>query len=437
MIHRMVEILALAIPLTGLSAACSRAGSRESGWVAEIWMEGEVRTVRTVRGSVWGEPARLVVETSIGGGWDEEGQILGQVVSIATDAERIYVLDMQIPAVRVYDDQGRHLFDIGRAGSGPGEFRQPTSLACDIGSGRLFVRDGSEDRINVFSRDGETLATWRLNIGMQTNRPLVLTSERRLFTPIVIRSVSEGRSDRWAMVECGPQGATGDTLFPPELSFRPAELVAVRNGRIKSTRVPFSPTAVWSMSPRGSMIAGVSGDYRLWIRHCDGRTTVIEKEGQPVPVVPEEKSWHRRVILADMNRWLPGWAWNGPDIPDRKPAFSEIMADRDGRIWILRPGPGQRREECTEDPSDLLTSLQNPCWQDAQMLDVFEESGRFLGEVGLPEGIRLASGPFSPRPHIEGATVVALVEREGGYPAVVRFPMVTSAREDPRSLHPE
>jgi len=43
--------------------------------------------------------------------------------------ERFFVLDWQVPAVRVYDLAGEHLLDVGREGEGPGEFRYPADLA--------------------------------------------------------------------------------------------------------------------------------------------------------------------------------------------------------------------------------------------------------------------------------------------------------------------
>jgi hypothetical protein len=403
-IRTTVLLLALALP--GLAAACSAGGGEGGGWVAEVVTEGKVRTVR---GSVWGAPARLMVEASIGGESEEEGKILGRVVSVAADSERIYVLDMQIPAVRIYDSQGVHLFDIGRAGSGPGEFRQPTSLAIDTGNGRLFVRDGSEGRINVYDRNGGFLETWRLNIGMQTHRPMVLTDEGRLFTPLVVNDPRHGMIGRWGMVACGPHGTTGDTLCPPELPFREAELMAVRNGRIKSSRVPFSSTYAWSMSGSGAMLAGVSEDYRLRVRHPDGRTTIIEKAWQPIPVLPEEKAWHRRAIVADMNRWLPDWAWNGPQIPDQKPAFSDLVSDRNGRIWVVRPGPGECLPGGADDTDDPQAYFMNPLWRDTPLVDVFLETGEYLGRVEVPRGIEW----FLPVPCIDGDSAVAAVEGQG------------------------
>ncbi len=48
----------------------------------------------------------------------------------------------------------------GKKGSGPGEFNVPHSLAMDS-SGRLFVGDRSNSRIQIFDQDGKLLAEWK------------------------------------------------------------------------------------------------------------------------------------------------------------------------------------------------------------------------------------------------------------------------------------
>ncbi len=81
--------------------------------------------------------------------------------SVTVDAEgkRIYVVDIGGVSspnhrVRVFDvGTGAHLQDIGKRGSGPGEFNLPRDLA--IGKeGRLYVVDGGNFRIQVFAADG-------------------------------------------------------------------------------------------------------------------------------------------------------------------------------------------------------------------------------------------------------------------------------------------
>ncbi len=84
---------------------------------------------------------------------------------------RVYAVDLggvssDQHLVRVFDARsGAHLMDIGRRGSGPGEFNLPRDLA--IGKdGRLYVVDGGNFRIVVFDRDGKFLHSFG-SIGKQ------------------------------------------------------------------------------------------------------------------------------------------------------------------------------------------------------------------------------------------------------------------------------
>ncbi|HEX5804030.1 MAG TPA: 6-bladed beta-propeller [Azospira sp.] len=83
-------------------------------------------------------------------------------VTVDADGKRLYVVDIggvssQLHRVRVYDaTNGTHLFDIGKRGSGPGEFNLPRDVA--IGKdGRLYVVDGGNFRVQVFDASGKYL----------------------------------------------------------------------------------------------------------------------------------------------------------------------------------------------------------------------------------------------------------------------------------------
>lgn len=86
-------------------------------------------------------------------------------VTVDPRGERIYVVDIggvssENHRVRVFDARtGGHLFDIGKRGAGPGEFNLPRDLA--IGKdGRLYVVDGGNFRVQVFSADGRFLRSF-------------------------------------------------------------------------------------------------------------------------------------------------------------------------------------------------------------------------------------------------------------------------------------
>jgi len=86
-------------------------------------------------------------------------------VSVDPSGARVYAVDLggvtsEQHLVRVFDAvSGAHLQDIGKRGSGPGEFNLPRDMA--IGKdGRLYVVDGGNFRVVVFDREGRYLQSF-------------------------------------------------------------------------------------------------------------------------------------------------------------------------------------------------------------------------------------------------------------------------------------
>lgn len=83
-------------------------------------------------------------------------------VTVDPAGSRIYTVDIggvtsENHVVRVFDGKtGAHLMDIGKRGSGPGEFNLPRDLAIGL-QGRLYVVDGGNFRVVVFDREGKYL----------------------------------------------------------------------------------------------------------------------------------------------------------------------------------------------------------------------------------------------------------------------------------------
>lgn len=85
-------------------------------------------------------------------------------VAVNADGSKIYVVDTggvdsENHRVRVFDQAGAHLFDIGSRGNGPGEFNLPLMATTDR-EGRLYVTDTGNFRVQVFSPDGELIESF-------------------------------------------------------------------------------------------------------------------------------------------------------------------------------------------------------------------------------------------------------------------------------------
>ena len=104
-------------------------------------------------------------------------------------AGEIYVSDGYGNArVVKYDADGQYALQWGSRGTGPGEFGLPHNLAVDA-TGRVYVTDRDNQRVQVFSADGEFLTEWR-DIG--GNSALFMTSDQQIWTGGTLRNL-EGR----------------------------------------------------------------------------------------------------------------------------------------------------------------------------------------------------------------------------------------------------
>ena len=84
----------------------------------------------------------------------------GRPVSIAHDAEAIYVVDAEAHEIRAFSRAGAFLGALGGKGQGPGEFDTPADL--DARDGRLYVADKFNDRIQILDRKGKYLGGFKV-----------------------------------------------------------------------------------------------------------------------------------------------------------------------------------------------------------------------------------------------------------------------------------
>ena len=78
--------------------------------------------------------------------------VLKRPTGLARDAERgvLYVADTRAHDIKLFADDGSLIGTLGREGSDHGEFNAPTHLA--FASGRLYVTDSLNNRIQIFER---------------------------------------------------------------------------------------------------------------------------------------------------------------------------------------------------------------------------------------------------------------------------------------------
>jgi hypothetical protein len=401
----------------------------DTTWVGTITTEGNVTTVVNESGSVWAAPARLVEEARIGVASGADEYMFGNIVAVYASSDRIYVADDQVPIVRSYDLDGNFVRVIGSAGEGPGEYTAPRFIGGSD-DGRIWV-EARGDRMNVYSAGGELLADFTAE---GSTWPTVVTPDGVVYrTTFGYRDGTTG-APRYAIQGVTEAGRVGEPIEVPNLPYERLTVTAIRT---PMSVVPFAPALVWNMTRAGSIVVGASDRYRFEVRHSDGPTLVVERDVDPVAVLPEEREARRKLLVDTLDRGPgSGFTWDGASMPDHKPAFGKFLPTHSGELWVIREGPSELAQGCVENPDLYFDTLIRagpararsiPCWQGQPLVDVFDAEGVYLGEVDLPEGVKLWEPAFAL--FVNGDTVIATSEDEAGTLYVKRYRLVLPGGE--------
>jgi DNA-binding beta-propeller fold protein YncE len=82
-------------------------------------------------------------------------------IAIGPD-DSIYVVDQGHTRIVKFSPDGHVLSSWGSKGSGDGQFNDPTSVAVDSTSGKVYIADPINKRIHVFDQNGKFLTKWSM-----------------------------------------------------------------------------------------------------------------------------------------------------------------------------------------------------------------------------------------------------------------------------------
>lgn len=271
----------------------------------------------------------------------------------------LYVLDHGQQQVRVFDVRGRHVRTLGGEGAGPGEFLGAARLGWRGDS--LWVADPVQLRTTWFSRDGRVLGTdgpaIRAGQGYAPSVPrAVLADGSTLVIPSLLEDdIGAPSPARLPILRVRPSGQ-GDTLAWQPLRNRMLRFQMGR--RYTSLLQPWDDSPLLAAAPDGSAIvlverpAAARGDEGFFrVTRLDARgDTVYSRRFRYVPI-PVPSGWAGR-WTADMAGRIarPGSGLQpgevaaamsrGLYVPGFMPPITDVVAGRDGSVWIRREQPG-------------------------------------------------------------------------------------------------
>lgn len=426
---RALSVHSLAVVGTIAFAACGDATGEAvadaAEWTATVDTIGDTIRVHTTGGQVWPSNGRLESKVAIGVLDGAPEYQFGNIRALAVAADgRIYVLDGHGPVIRMYAPDGTYVQDVGREGEGPGEYKRPDSGLVVLPDGRLALRDPGNGRISVYDADGEYLDSWPVAGSMNTSSPMVITRSGVVLTPVIKNLGASVTEWQRGMARYHPDG-TVDTVDVPDLGFEAPMVSGESENNSSQSSVPFSPGQETAYSPLGYFVAGISDDYRFKLLRSDEPILEISMDYVPVPVDPDEAAVRREQLTKNFQDNFPGWRWNGPPIPDVKPAYEGLLIGEEGRIWVRVAAPSERYMSDAERRAEeeRLERPVNP-YRSPVLFDVFEPSGEYLGRVEAPVGFQTY-----PRPVLRGRTVWAVVTDELDVARLHRFELVFEPME--------
>lgn len=422
MVRGQRRSLVLSIPILMISLqACGTtdAGSSDvnSDWTATTDTIGDTIRVLTEHGQVWESGAHFVSEVSIGVLDGDPQYQFGNIRAIAAGADgRVYVLDGHGPVVRMYGPDGTWLQDIGREGEGPGEYKRPDSGLVMRPDGKLLLRDPGNGRISIYDSDGVYEGSWPLAGSMNTSNPMVVTRDGAALTPVIKNLGASVMEWQRGLARYMPDG-TIDTLDVPDLGYEEAKISGESESSSNTRSVPYTPAQHYAYSSLGYFVTGINDDYSFKLLREDGPVIEIGKKYEPVPVLAAEASIERKRITQNFRDNFSGWSWNGPPIPNVKPAYSGLMTSEEGRIWVRVHVASQRYMKAAEQRAEeaRLERPVNP-YREPVVFDVFDPTGEYLGRVETPAGFTTY-----PRPVIRDMTVWGVIKDELDVARLHRF----------------
>lgn len=300
-------------------------------------------------------------------GTEDDEVLFGAVAGVLVDTDRtIYVLDSQFCVVRLFDEDGRHIRDLGREGDGPGEFRHPAGI-CFLDPGVLGVvqvmpgklvglniADGTPAKDLLLSgstelvvlvkalRGGDTLVLGTMAISSNpAKQNLIIDNRLQKYEPQgVPGQIYHQRRFEWRI-------GTDDTCSDADFDFPWQRVSVSRDGRV-AMAASRDDYVITLLAADGSPAGRIKRDIAPWRRNERAQTMAevsVRQQAQILPGLRRAKT------------------------EDTAPMINEILWRNNGTIWV------QTTAEVYERKSGIFT-----------IFDVFDDCGEHLGRhhVNLP-----------------------------------------------------
>ncbi len=299
------------------------------------------------------------------GGPDDDENLLGVINKVLADDDgNLYLLDIQLTEVQVYDPDGQYVRSLGKRGDGPGELRSVADA--------LFLPDGTMGLVQPFP--GRIVKVDLAGVPAGELRPGGDDPTKGGFFAIrTAASAGDGIVISGMKISRGDDSRTADNFIgrlEPDGSegARYAEMISVRNfgnQQVVEKDEFFPHVNGWTLAADGRVIvAPARNEYRFEVYAPDGTLQlVITREYESVRRTSAELERAKGLMMPWRRR-------NRNNInlvmEPTEPDILQFHVADDGRLWVL-PSRGVR---------DQAPGVHST-W------DVFDAAGRFERQMAF------------------------------------------------------
>jgi hypothetical protein len=377
------------------TVACRRTGNRLPALLACAWIAGACRAGDAADAFVLRDSAGIAIAQNttdtaalprwelspqplidIGGGSTPEDQLFGVSSATRLSDGRIVVAEGASGRLRFYDANGSHIMDVGRRGSGPGEFRYVGQIVKLPGDTILALN--SAQAILRFDPQGEYLDFRALELLGSFGPERFAESGDLLpdgsFLAHAIERADPNREPGLfrpvtGLIRVVPGHAARDTI---------AWIRGIEHLQVGTEWrwLAFSPNTEVAVG-QDHVFTGDSESFEIRVHTLDGRLLRIIRVDVPsTPVTPEDLDRFKRGFLEmvrgqpDAGRMMPYYERTMAELPvaETMPAFGALVADAAGRLWA------QAYDAFNEGPGRWF---------------VFDGEGRLIARVETPPRLRV------------------------------------------------
>jgi hypothetical protein len=283
--------------------------------------------------------------------------------------DKLYVSDLILSDVKIFNLDGTFRKKIGIKGRGPGDLLVPIFMC--FARGRLVVWESGNRRFSYFSEDGKFIKIAKPKLKGRLEDMKVLEDGRIVLEITRVEANKEKKEIfEWRVLEL----YSSEMKFIKEVYRQKEHLYKYFKNPRPHFRIPlpFQPRLSWGVLPGKKIAVGFPRQYKIKILYVDtGKVKIISRDYSPQKVTGMDKKEYLGSQLVRvggiLKKGVNKFVSDNAEFPDFKPAFKKIITDRESHILVF-----------TYTESDQGKSNNK-----ATHFDVFDSDGTFVNYVKI------------------------------------------------------